>query len=118
MVGCDAGEAASVKVKPDDVAEPPSALVTVTGATPALRAGVMTVIDVADWLVTRPSTPPKDTLTPVRKSEPAMVTTVPPSAGPLAGLTAAMIGVEITTTRTSLEYALWALALLNARTAK
>jgi hypothetical protein len=71
----------------------PLLLVTVTVTAPALPAGVVAVIVVLFTTDTAvPAVPPNVTVAPEAKFIPAMVTTVPPAAGPLFGDTLVTVG--------------------------
>ena len=63
----------------------PSGLVTTTLTTPAVCAGVDTVMEVAVVAVTVAAVPPKVTFSPATKFAPVMVTVVPPEAVPDVG---------------------------------
>lgn len=71
----------------------PPGVVTFTSWVPALWAGTVTVIRVEDftvkWVVV---TVPKRTEVAPVKPVPVMVTTFPPAAGPLRGLTTVTVG--------------------------
>jgi hypothetical protein len=68
-------------------------LVTVTVTAPALPAGVVAVIVVAFTTVTFVAAVlPNFTVAPAAKFVPVIVTTVPPAAGPLFGLTLVTVG--------------------------
>jgi hypothetical protein len=75
-----------------DVAVPPGA-VTATSAAPAVRAGVVAVMDVALFTVNAlAAVPPNDTAVAPVKLVPVRVTEVPPVVGPVAGETAVIVG--------------------------
>ena len=63
-----------------------------TSTGPAACAVVVPVIVVELIVDTVSADPPKETVAPVWKAEPAMVTDVPPLAGPLFGVTEATVG--------------------------
>ncbi len=70
-------------------------MVTVTSVEPAAPAGEVAVIEVDELTVTPVAgLPPKLTVAPLTNPEPAMVTTVPPPVGPLAGLTELTVGTS------------------------
>ena len=71
----------------------PPRLVTVTVTAPAACAGVVAVIDVLLTTTTLvAAVPPNDTVAPVAKFVPVMVTAVPPPVGPLFGVTLLTVG--------------------------
>ena len=70
----------------DDMADAPPGVVTVTSTVPALSAGEVTVIAVADSAVMMPGVAPKLTAEADERLAPLMVTEVPPTVGPLTGL--------------------------------
>lgn len=70
----------------DDMADAPPGVVTVTSTVPALSAGEVTVIAVADSAVMMPGVAPKLTAEADERLAPLMVTEVPPTVGPLIGL--------------------------------
>lgn len=77
---------------PDDDADTPPGVVTVTETVP-LPAGDVAAIEVE--LVTLTAVAglaPKSTVAPLTKPVPVMVTVVPPPAGPLLGLTLVTVG--------------------------
>ena len=79
-----------------DVAEPVSVLVTTTFLAPALPAGVVQVIDVAETTTTLvQALPPTVTAAPAAKLVPVMVIAVPPAVLPEVGETEVMVGAEI-----------------------
>jgi hypothetical protein len=81
-------EGAAMKVNDTGSVLEPADVVTTTWAGPAVWGGVVAVIWVEEFTVKfAAGVPPK--LTPVApvKLVPVMVTTVPPEAGPLEGLT-------------------------------
>ena len=68
-------------------------MVTVTSTVPAACAGVVTVIEVAEFTVTPvPGEPLKLTDAPLMKFVPVIVTEVPPLVGPEFGLTLVTAG--------------------------
>jgi len=69
-----------------------SELVTTTFTAPASCDVVVPVIVVALIVETVRAEPPKDTVAPLRKPLPVMVTEVPPAAGPLVGATELTVG--------------------------
>ena len=73
--------------------EVPPGVVTVTLALPAVPAGEITVIEVAELTTTDvPAVPPKLTVDPARKLVPVIVTDVPPAVGPDVGLMDVTVG--------------------------
>ena len=76
------------------LAEVPPGVVTATSTTLAeLIGGLVAVIEVDEVTVTAGlATPPNDTLEPVTKFVPVMVTAVPPLTGPALGLVAETVG--------------------------
>ena len=79
-----------------DVAEPVSLLVTTTFLAPALPAGVVQVIDVAETTVTDvQALPPTVTVAPAAKFVPVMVIAVPPAVDPLVGEIDPIVGAEM-----------------------
>lgn len=68
-------------------------VVTTTGTVPAVRAGVVQVICVAESTVQEAGVPPKVTLPPVRYV-PVMTTVVPPAIGPEMGAMLVMVGAK------------------------
>ena len=73
--------------------EVPPGEVTVTLALPAVPAGKITVIEVAELTTTDvPALAPKFTVDPARKLVPVMVTEVPPAVGPADGLMDVTVG--------------------------
>ena len=78
-----------------DVAEPVSLLVTTTFLAPALPAGVVQVIDVAETTVTDvQALPPTVTVAPAAKFVPVMVIAVPPAVLPEVGEIEPMVGAD------------------------
>ena len=75
-------------------ADVPFAVVTVTLTMPAVPAGAVALIDVAETKVTAvPAFAPNFTVVaPLTKPVPVRVTTVPPATGPLDGLSAVTVG--------------------------
>jgi hypothetical protein len=74
----------------------PAGVVTVTGTAPD-PAGDVTVIWVADTTVTAvPGELPNSTEVAPVNPVPVMVTTVPPAAGPVAGLSETTVGAGVT----------------------
>jgi len=69
-----------------------SGFVTVTVAAPATCAAVVPVMLVALTAETASADPPNDTVAPVTKSLPAIVTVVPPAVAPLLGATDVTVG--------------------------
>ena len=65
----------------------PPAVVTVTFTVPAVPAGSVTTICVAESLTIVPAMPPKSTAVALARFVPVIVTVVPPASGPAAGLT-------------------------------
>ena len=87
-----AGAGVYVKWSALDVGDVPYGVVTVTSATP-LPAGVVAVIRVAESTTTPVAGRlPTRTVDPATKPVPAIVTVVPPAAGPLAGVTPVTVG--------------------------
>ena len=83
-----------MKWSAEDVAEVPLVLVTVTSLAPAVPAGAVAVIEVADLTVKlEAAVAPKSTAVTAVKPVPVMVTAVPPASGPAAGLTLVTVGV-------------------------
>ena len=81
---------------PVDVVVPVSELVTTTFLAPALPAGVVQVIDVAETTTTLvQALPPTVTAAPAAKFVPVMVIAVPPAVLPEVGETEVMVGAEI-----------------------
>ena len=82
----------------DEVADVPPEVVTVTSTVPATSAGevaVHKVVEVHETAV--PAVPPKlAVVEPTTKLVPVMVTTVPPTSGPLLGEMAVMTGGRVT----------------------
>ena len=70
----------------NDVADAPPGVVTVTSTVPALSAGEVAVIAVAESAVMMPGVAPKLTAEADERLAPLMVTEVPPAVGPLIGL--------------------------------
>ena len=90
-----AGAAAYVNWLAVAVADvPPAVVVAVTLTVPAVPAGAVALIEVADTKVTAvPRLAPNFTVVaPLTNPVPVRVTTVPPAAGPLAGLSAVTVG--------------------------
>jgi len=85
------------------LADVPADVVTVTLTIPAVPAGAVALIDVAETNVTAvPALAPNLTVVvPLTKPVPVRVTTVPPARGPFAGLSAVTVGpatyVKLTT---------------------
>ena len=77
------------------VAVPPVATTTTSFAAPAVPAGVVAVILMAVLVNTVAVTPPTFKLLTPNKFVPAIVIVVPPSVGPLGGVTLAMVGSPI-----------------------
>ena len=80
----------------DEVADVPLAVVTVTSTVPAVPAGLVAVICVAE-LTVKPvaaAVPNSTAVAPVR-FVPVMVTLVPPAVGPAVGLTAVTAGAAV-----------------------
>src|ERR1700728_1619422 len=74
------------------VTDPP-AEVSTTGTLPAVWGGVTTVTEVSLMLsIIDPATPPNVTEVVSVRPDPVMVTTVPPTVGPLAGVNVVMAG--------------------------
>lgn len=70
-------------------------LVTFTSHPPVTLGGVMQLIDVLDETVTLGAgTPPNVTVAPVSNPLPEIVTDVPPTAGPVLGVTEAIVGIN------------------------
>jgi hypothetical protein len=69
-----------------DVVDVPPAVVTVTSTAPALPAGAVAVMEVAESAVIVPVEAPKLTAVAAVKWVPVMVTDVPPLLGPVVGL--------------------------------
>ena len=79
-----------------DVAEPVSLLVTTTFLAPALPAGVVQVIDVAETTVTDvQALPPTVTAAPDTKFVPVIVIGVPPAVEPLVGEIDPIVGARM-----------------------
>ena len=94
-VGGRGGRGGAMNVKaPEDVTVPESRLLTVTSTSPALAAGVATVISVGVSDVTVPAVLPKVTEAPASKSVPVIVTVVPPLVDPEFGATDAIVGLD------------------------
>jgi hypothetical protein len=76
------------------VAEVPPVVVTVTSAVPAVSAGAVAVIEVAELTVTSVAAcpVPNETVDPATKLVPVIATDVPPAVGPDDGLTAVTVG--------------------------
>jgi hypothetical protein len=75
------------------VGETPRALVTVTLEMPAVPAGAMAVIEVAEFTTTPVAAElPNLTVAPVTKFVPVIVSLVAPAVGPLFGLNALTVG--------------------------
>ena len=101
--GVAVAEGGAIYVKPPlNVADCVSVLVTTTSCAPALPAGVVQVIDVADTTVTLVhAAPPTVTVAPERKLVPVIVIAVPPALVPevpetLDTVGAAANGVTVT----------------------
>ena len=101
--GVAVAEGGAIYVKPPlNVADCVSVLVTTTSCAPALPAGVVQVIDVADTTVTLVhAAPPTVTVAPERKLVPVIVIAVPPALVPevpetLDTVGAAAKGVTVT----------------------
>jgi hypothetical protein len=101
--GVAVAEGGAIYVKPPlNVADCVSVLVTTTSCAPALPAGVVQVIDVADTTVTLVhAAPPTVTVAPERKLVPVIVIAVPPALVPevpetLDTVGAAASGVTVT----------------------
>lgn len=77
------------------VTVPPVATTTTSFAAPAVPAGVVAVILMAVLVNTVAVTPPTFRLLTPNKFVPAIVIVVPPSVGPLGGVTLAMVGSPI-----------------------
>ena len=81
---------------PVDVVVPVSLLVTTTFLAPAVPAGVVQVIDVAETTVTDvQALPPTVTAAPAAKPVPVMVIAVPPAVEPELGEIDPIVGEEI-----------------------
>jgi hypothetical protein len=78
--------------QPEHVALDASGFVTVTLTAPAAWAVVVPVMLVPLTVETVSADPPNDTVAPVWNSLPEMVTDVPPTAGPLLGVTELTVG--------------------------
>jgi hypothetical protein len=77
-----------------DVADVPPAVVTVTSTEPALAAGDVAVIEVAEFTVNVvAAVGPNITAVAPVKSVPETVTLVPPPRGPVVGARAVTVGV-------------------------
>ena len=82
-----------MKSSADEVAEVPTAVVTVTFTVPALSAGLVAVICVGELIVTLlAAVEPKATVAPEMNPVPVIVTDVPPAVDPVFGLTAETVG--------------------------
>jgi len=82
---------------PVDVVVPVSELVTTTFLAPALPAGVVQVIDVAETTVTDvQALPPTVTVAPAAKFVPVIVIAVPPAVLPEVGEIEPMVGADTT----------------------
>ena len=76
----------------NDVADAPPGVVTVTSTVPALSAGEVAVIAVAESAVMMPGVAPKLTAEADERLAPLMVTEVPPAVEPAVGLIPATEG--------------------------
>ena len=83
---------AKVKTSAESVGLVPSVAVTVTLTLPGDSAGDTVEMARFDWIVKGTDTDPKLTETAFRKSDPAMVTLVPPVSEPILGVTLWMVG--------------------------
>ena len=82
-----------MKSSADEVADVPPVVVTVTFTVPALSAGLVAVICVAELTVTLSLlVAPKATVAPQMNPVPVIVTDVPPAVGPLFALTPETVG--------------------------
>ena len=97
IVGAEIDPPGAVYVNaPVDVVVPVSLLVTTTFLAPALPAGVVQVIDVAETTVTDvQALPPTVTAAPAAKPVPVMVIAVPPAVEPELGEIDPIVGAEI-----------------------
>jgi hypothetical protein len=88
------GGAAATKVKADAfVADCPSGRVTFTSTAPAACAGVLAVIVVGlRAAALAAAVPPNETVVPALKLVPEMVSSVPPRDGPVATVSAVIVG--------------------------
>lgn len=88
------GAEAAAKVNdPEPVADPVFVFVTTTLAAPAVPAGVVHVMEVAETTTTfTHGLPPTLTVAPATNPVPVIVMAVPPAAGPSAGETWEMVG--------------------------
>ncbi len=82
-----------MKSSADEVADVPPGVVTVTFTVPALSAGLVAVICVAELTVALPLlVAPKTTVAPEMNPVPVIVTDVPPAVDPVFGLTLETVG--------------------------
>ena len=89
------GAAVKVKLSAEDVAEVPSALVTVTSTAAADSAGVVATIWLAvSLIIDAAAVLPKLTAVAPARSAPVIVTVVPPPRGPVAGDTLVTAGMN------------------------
>ena len=70
----------------------PPRVVTVTSTAPALPAGAVAVIDVAESAVTVAALAPKSTAVAESRLVPVMTTEVPPAVGPAVGAMLVTVG--------------------------
>jgi hypothetical protein len=81
-----------VKSSAEEVADVPPGVVTVTFTVPALSAGLVAVICVAELTVTLPLLNRSATVAPEMNPVPVIVTDAPPPVDPLFGLTPETVG--------------------------
>ena len=76
----------------EDRAEVPASVVTVMSTVPAVSAGAVAVIEVAELAVMVPAVVPNLTAEADERLVPVMVTVAPPATGPPVGLIAVTVG--------------------------
>src|SRR5579863_756567 len=100
------GAPVNVNWSPDEVAEVPPAVVTVTSTVPADSAGDVAVICVPELTVkVVAAVPPKFTALAPDRLVPVMMTVVPPAVGPLVGLSEDTVGAATNVNWSPLEVA-------------
>ena len=93
------GTARYVKTSLAVVVEVPPGVATVTSTGPAVPAGAVAVIEVAESAVTVPGFAPKSTAVAEPRLVPVTTTDVPPAVGPLDGAMLATVGTAVATVR-------------------